>query len=53
MQTIAKTNWVEALKLAFTRLNPKYQLKNPVMFVVFVGAVLTSIIFVQSFFVQT
>ena len=53
MQTIVKTNWVDALKLAFIRLNPKYQLKNPVMFVVFVGACLTSIIFLQNLFIPS
>ncbi len=53
MRQSYKINWSEALILAFTRLNPKYQLKNPVMFVVFVGAVLTSIIFARSFFIET
>jgi K+-transporting ATPase ATPase B chain len=45
-----RSNSLESLKLAFVRLNPKYQIKNPVMFVVFISACLTTIIFVQSLF---
>src|SRR5271157_5698734 len=33
---------------AFTKLNPKLMVKNPVMFVVEVGSVLTSVLFVQD-----
>ena len=33
---------------AFTKLNPRLMVKNPVMFVVEVGSVLTSVLFVQD-----
>ncbi len=33
---------------AFKKLNPKHQIKNPVMFVVWVGSVLTTGLFVQA-----
>jgi len=33
---------------AFKKLNPRLEAKNPVMFVVFVGSIVTSIIFVQD-----
>ncbi len=39
-----------ALKDSFIKLNPKTQLKNPVMFVVFVGAILTTILVIQDLF---
>jgi K+-transporting ATPase ATPase B chain len=34
----------EAILLAFTRLTPRYQLRNPVMFTVFVGAIITTLL---------
>jgi K+-transporting ATPase ATPase B chain len=37
-----------ALKDSFRKLNPKTQLKNPVMFVVFLGSILTTILFVKE-----
>lgn len=37
-----------ALKDSFIKLNPKTQLKNPVMFVVYIGAMLTTILVVQD-----
>ncbi len=37
--------WKDALLLSFTRLSPKYQARNPVMFVVFVGSIITTLIF--------
>jgi potassium-transporting ATPase ATP-binding subunit len=35
---------------SFLKLNPRRQFRNPVMFVVFVGSVLTSVLFVQAVF---
>jgi K+-transporting ATPase ATPase B chain len=35
---------------AFTKLNPRHQLRNPVMFTVFVGSILTSGLFVHALF---
>jgi K+-transporting ATPase ATPase B chain len=37
-----------ALLDAFRKLNPRIQVKNPVMFIVLVGSVLTSIVFVRE-----
>lgn len=39
-----------AVKESFLKLNPRTQVKNPVMFLVFVSAVLTSILFLVSLF---
>ena len=37
-----------AVRDSFLKLNPRRQFRNPVMFVVFVGSVLTSVLFVQA-----
>ena len=39
-----------ALKDSVKKLNPKVQIKNPVMFMVFVSAILTLILFVFALF---
>ena len=39
-----------AIKDSFVKLSPKTQVKNPVMFLVFVSAILTSILWVVSLF---
>jgi K+-transporting ATPase ATPase B chain len=39
-----------AFRDSFLKLNPRRQFRNPVMFVVFVGGVLTSVLFVQAIF---
>lgn len=39
-----------ALRDAFTKLNPRLQFRNPVMFVVFVCSVLTTLLWVQGLF---
>lgn len=39
-----------AIKDAFIKLNPKTQVKNPVMFLVFISAVLTTGLWIVSFF---
>jgi potassium-transporting ATPase ATP-binding subunit len=39
----------DAIGQSFVKLNPVSQLKNPVMFVVYVGAILTSALFALSF----
>src|SRR5574338_1184927 len=39
-----------AIQDSIRKLNPYYQMKNPVMFIVEIGAILTSIIFVIDFF---
>jgi len=43
----------QALIDSFRKLNPLYQVKNPVMFVVLVGSVLTTLLWVRSFWVKT
>lgn len=43
-----KSQASRALRDAFAKLNPKDQVKNPVMFMVFVSAVLTTILFALS-----
>ena len=37
-----------AVRDALIKLNPRHQIRNPVMFVVFLGAILTTALFVQS-----
>ena len=39
----------EALKSSFVKLDPRNQLKNPVMFVVFVGAIFSTFILITDF----
>src|SRR5260370_37420595 len=41
---------VPALIESFTKLDPRWQLRNPVMFVVEVGSVITTIVFVSGLF---
>ena len=40
----------EALVDSFRKLSPRAQLRNPVMFVVYVGSILTTILFLQALF---
>src|SRR6478609_8357154 len=37
-----------ALRDSFLRMTPRYQWRNPVMFVVYVGSILTTILWIQS-----
>ncbi|MGB9429091.1 MAG: potassium-transporting ATPase subunit KdpB [Gammaproteobacteria bacterium] len=39
---------LEAVSASFRKLNPKDQLRNPVMFVVYIGSLLTTLLFVQA-----
>jgi K+-transporting ATPase ATPase B chain len=41
-----------ALIDSFRRLTPRYQLRNPVMFVVYIGSILTTILWLQALFGQ-
>lgn len=43
----------EALLASLTKLDPRVQLRNPVMFVVFVGSILTSVLGIHSLVVST
>ena len=38
----------QAISDAFRKLGPRHQIKNPVMFVVWVGSILTTLLFVQA-----
>src|SRR5689334_14281657 len=38
----------QAVRDAFLKLHPRHQIKNPVMFVVWVGSLLTTVLFVQT-----
>ncbi|QUN31655.1 potassium-transporting ATPase subunit KdpB (plasmid) [Cupriavidus sp. KK10] len=42
-----------ALVAAFRKLSPRDQLRNPVMFVVYVGSILTTILFLRALFAPT
>ncbi len=51
MKTNSKSKiWLDALKQSFVKLSPMIQLKNPVMLVVYIGAVMTTILYILSFF---
>jgi potassium-transporting ATPase ATP-binding subunit len=39
-----------ALVDSFRRLTPRYQWRNPVMFVVYIGSILTTILWLQALF---
>jgi K+-transporting ATPase ATPase B chain len=41
--------WGDAVRQSFVKLSPRVQIKNPVMFVVFIGAILTTALFFLSF----
>ena len=45
-----KTTTVRALRDAVAKLNPRAQLSNPVMFMVYLSALLTTVLFVLSLF---
>jgi len=49
-QHFSKDLLVTAVMESFTKLNPRVQIKNPVMFTVFIGAILTTIFWVASLF---
>ncbi len=48
-KTFNKMLILTAIKDSFLKLNPKLQIKNPVMFIVFIGAIITSAITVTEF----
>ena len=41
---------VAAIRDSFTKLSPRQQIRNPVMFTVYIGSILTSGLFIQSLF---
>ena len=48
-KNLEKNIFVDAIKQSFVKLLPKTQIKNPVMFVVYIGAALTSMLYLLSF----
>lgn len=48
-KTFDKSLILPAIKESFAKLNPKIQIKNPVMFIVFIGAIITSLITISEF----
>lgn len=44
-----KNIFKDAVKQSFAKLGPQIQIKNPVMFVVYIGAIMTTILFFLSF----
>lgn len=46
---ISRAMILESMILTLTRINPSYLAKNPVMFVVFIGGLLTTLIFIRDF----
>ena len=47
---VNKKMLMRAVKDAFIKLSPKTEVKNPVMFLVYVSAILTTILFVLALF---
>lgn len=45
-----KQTILRAIKDSFIKLNPKTQIQNPVMFIVYIASILTSILFILSLF---
>ncbi len=42
--------WMDAIKQSFVKLSPRIQMKNPVMLVVYIGSIMTTILYILSFF---
>ncbi len=50
---INKEILLQAFKDSFKKLNFKIQVKNPVMFIVYIGSIITTLIYLISFFKET
>lgn len=46
---LQKNIFKDAIRQSFAKLTPRIQIKNPVMFVVYIGAIFTTILFLLSF----
>ncbi len=42
--------WADAIKQSIAKLSRQYQVKNPVMLVVYIGAIMTTLLYLISFF---
>lgn len=49
-KTMTKEILTDTIRQSFAKLSPRIQWKNPVMFVVYVGALLTTMLYMLSFF---
>ncbi len=45
-KSVDKSIFYDALRQSFVKLSPRVQVKNPVMLVVFTGAVLTGVLYI-------
>lgn len=45
-----KSNWLPSVGLSFIRLSPQYQIHNPVMFVAYIGSILTTFLGIYSIY---
>ena len=52
VSAFSKDIMISAIKDSFKKLNPKITVKNPVMFVVEIGSVITSAIFIKDLFLH-
>ncbi len=48
-KSINKNIILDSIKQSFVKLNPRTQVRNPVMFVVYIGAILTTILYFLSY----
>ncbi|MBU4439762.1 MAG: potassium-transporting ATPase subunit KdpB [Acetobacterium sp.] len=46
---LGKNIFIDAIQQSFVKLSPRVQIKNPVMFVVYIGAIMTTMLFFLSF----
>ena len=45
---VKQVPWASVAAEAFKKLSPRVQIKNPVMFVVFLGSIVTTLLFIQA-----
>lgn len=50
---VNRSIFLDAIHSSFLKLNPRTQLRNPVMFVVYLGSILTTLLWVKSLSVDT
>lgn len=48
-KSISKNIIADSIRQSFAKLNPRTQVRNPVMFVVYIGAILTTVLYFLSF----
>uniref|UniRef100_UPI00058C9891 potassium-transporting ATPase subunit KdpB n=1 Tax=Clostridium polynesiense TaxID=1325933 RepID=UPI00058C9891 len=50
LKAVDKNILIRAIKDSFKKLNPKIQIQNPVMFIVYIASILTSILYIAALF---